>query len=179
MAPFKVIIVGGGLSGALLANGLVNNGVEVAIYERDSADSKREGYQIRLGEAAETGFKECLSDDVRAAIHAKFGQSSRRVNSAPMICNSRFETVIDLTKMPNYRKSSAINRVVLRDILLEPIKRVGRVRYEKRLDRYDIISDERGNERVQVQFSDGSTETCDILVGADGSGSAVSEKRAP
>ncbi|KAJ4186452.1 hypothetical protein NW755_007747 [Fusarium falciforme] len=176
MAPFKVIIVGGGLSGSLLANGLVNNGVEVTIYERDSADSKREGYQIRLGEAAETGFKACLSDDVRAAIHAKFGRSSRTVNSAPMVCNSRFETVIDLTKLPSYSKSFAINRVVLRDILLEPIKRAGRVRYQKRLDRYDIILDERGNERVQVQFSDGSTDVCDILVGADGSGSAINRQ---
>ncbi|KAL2673830.1 hypothetical protein Neosp_012274 [[Neocosmospora] mangrovei] len=176
MAPFKVIIVGGGLSGSLLANGLVNNGVEVTVYERDSADSKREGYQIRLGEAADAGFKACLSDDVRTAIHAKFGQSSKAVNSAPTVCNSRFETVIDLTKLPNYSKSFAINRVVLRDILLEPIKRAERVQYQKRLDKYGIISDEQGNEQVQVRFSDGSTDTCDILVGADGSGSAINRQ---
>ncbi|KAF5268199.1 hypothetical protein FOXYS1_907 [Fusarium oxysporum] len=175
MSPFKVIIVGGGLAGSLLANGLLNNGVEVAVYERDAADSKREGYQIRLGDAADVGFKACLKDDVRAAILAKFGQSSGAGNTAPTICNSRFETVLDLTQLPSYTKSSAINRVALRNILLEPIKTAGCVKFQKRLDMYNIVSDEQGNEHVQVRFSDGSTDTCDILVAADGSGSNVSE----
>lgn len=48
---FKVIVIGGGLAGSLLTNGLLNNGVEAKLYERDAANSKRDGYQIRLGEA--------------------------------------------------------------------------------------------------------------------------------
>jgi 2-polyprenyl-6-methoxyphenol hydroxylase-like FAD-dependent oxidoreductase len=174
MAPFKVIIVGGGLAGALLANGLMNNGVEVAIYERDAADSKREGYQIRLGEAAQAGFKACLTGDIRTALLTKLGKSANAGDTAPAICNSRFETLLDLTKFGSYSKSSAINRVVLRDTLLEPVKAAGRVTFQKKLDRYRIISDG-GNEHVQLHFSDGSTDTCDILVGADGSRSTVSE----
>lgn len=42
MAHFKVIVIGGGLSGALLTNGLLNNNVNTTLYERDAADSKRE-----------------------------------------------------------------------------------------------------------------------------------------
>ncbi|KAH7029779.1 uncharacterized protein B0I36DRAFT_270444 [Microdochium trichocladiopsis] len=176
MASFRVIIVGGGLAGALLANGLLNNGVEVDIYERDTADSKREGYQIRLGAAADTGFDVCLQDDVKRAIHEKFGQSAGTGSTAPTVSNSRLDTLLDLTKFPNYSKSSAINRVVLRDILLGPIKAAGRVHYDKAFSKYTIIQGSQGLEKVRVHFADGSVETCDILVGADGSRSRVNHQ---
>lgn len=175
MAPFKVIIVGGGLAGSLLANGLVNDGVDVVVYERDTADSKREGYQIRLGEPAYTGFEACLTDDHRAAVLSKLGQTSGEVNTAPSLVNSRFETILDMSQFPSYSKSAAINRVVLRNILLDPIAKLGRVKFGKKLVKYEIVADAEDNEHVEVQLSDGSVDTCDVLVGADGSGSKVSE----
>ena len=60
MAPFKVIIAGGGLAGSLLARGLERHGIDFVVYERDEENAKREGYQIRLGSAALTGFRACL-----------------------------------------------------------------------------------------------------------------------
>lgn len=173
MAPFKVAIVGGGLAGSLLANGLLNNGVAVTVYERDAADSNREGYQIRIGESSDIGFDACLAEEIKNKIHAKCGQSSAAGNTAPTICNSRFEPVLDLTQLPGYSKSAAINRVTLRNILLKPLQEAGCVQCEKKLDRYDIVPDSAGNERVVLHFSDGTTDICDILVGADGSKSAV------
>lgn len=177
MAPFKVIIVGGGLAGSLLANGLVNNGVDIVVYERDEADSKREGYQIRLGEPAYTGFEACLADDHRAAVLSKLGQTSGEVNTAPSIVNSRFETILDMSQFPSYSKSAAINRVVLRNTMLNPIIALGRVQFSKKLVKYAIVADGKGNEYVEVHFSDGTIDTCDVLVGADGSGSKVSDLR--
>jgi 2-polyprenyl-6-methoxyphenol hydroxylase-like FAD-dependent oxidoreductase len=45
--PFKVLVIGGGLSGLALANGLLKHGSEldlqVEIYERDAKDVNREG----------------------------------------------------------------------------------------------------------------------------------------
>jgi 2-polyprenyl-6-methoxyphenol hydroxylase-like FAD-dependent oxidoreductase len=45
--PFRVLIVGGGLSGLTLANGLLKHapemGLEVQVFERDSEDMNREG----------------------------------------------------------------------------------------------------------------------------------------
>ncbi|KAG6362261.1 hypothetical protein INS49_010491 [Diaporthe citri] len=176
MARFKVIIVGGGLAGSLLANGLVNNGVDVIVYERDAADSKREGYQIRLGGPAYTGFEACLADDHRAAVLSKLGQTSGEVNTAPSIVNSRFETILDMSQFPSYSKSAAINRVVLRNTLLDPIIALGRVRFGKKLVSYEIVADKKGNEHVEVHFSDGSVDNCDVLVGADGSGSKINHQ---
>lgn len=177
MAPFKVIIVGGGLAGSLLANGLLNNGLDVVVYERDAADSKREGYQIRLGQAAYTGFEACLTDDRRAAVLSRLGQTSGEVNTAPSIVNSRFETILDMSRFPSYSKSAAINRVVLRNTLLEPVVALGRVRFGKKFVRYEIVTDGEGNEHVEVHFSDGSIDSCGVLVGADGSGSKVGEPK--
>lgn len=173
MAPLNIIIVGGGLSGALLANGLLSNDIPFTVYERDTVDSKREGYQIRLGESAIAGFKACLPKDRMELITKKFGQSSGSTATAPAIFNTRWEEVIDLAVMPTYSKTAAINRVVLRNLLMEPIKKAGRVKYEKAFDRYSIFQNDIGHEKVRVHFRDGTSDVCDILIGADGSGSRI------
>ncbi|KAJ4349228.1 hypothetical protein N0V95_004764 [Ascochyta clinopodiicola] len=176
MGSFKVIIAGGGLAGALLANGLSNNGVECMIYERDDADSKREGYQIRLGPGAQAGFRACLTSAHIDKITAKLGKSSGSQATAPSIYNTRFDEIIDLALVPTYSKSAAINRVVLRDILLDPIKKSGRISYGKGVDSYEVCPQTKGTEKVKVLFSDGSHEYCDILVGADGANSQINKE---
>ena len=104
MADFKVVIVGGGLAGALLANGLRNNGVQVMVYERDRADSNREGYQIRLGPGSQAGFRACLTDDHIGKISAKLGKSSGAQATAPSLFNTNFQEIVDLTQLPTYSK---------------------------------------------------------------------------
>ncbi|KAF5981542.1 fungal specific transcription factor factor [Fusarium coicis] len=59
MGNFKVCIVGGGLAGSLLANGLINNVIDTIVFERDEESLKREGYHIRLGDPALTGLASC------------------------------------------------------------------------------------------------------------------------
>lgn len=174
MGGIKVIIVGGGLAGALLANGLSNNGVEFMVYERDEADSKREGYQIRLGPGSQAGFRACLTHAHIDKITAKLGQSSGSQATAPSIYNTQFDEILDLALVPTYSKSAAINRVLLRDILLEPIKKSKRIQYGKSFSRYEILTQKDGRERVKVCFLDGFHDVCDVLVGADGASSKAS-----
>lgn len=172
MAGFRVIIIGGGLSGALLGCGLLTNGVDFALYEREREDAKHEGYQIRLGEGALRGFSACLTPSQTEAIMRTLGKNAATQDAAPSVFNSRFERLVDFSKIPSYTKSSAINRVVLRNLLMLPVKDSGRVIFEKHFSHYEIIS-EKGVERVRVHFQDGSSDTCDLLVGADGSRSQV------
>ncbi|KAK6216532.1 FAD/NAD(P)-binding domain-containing protein [Colletotrichum tabaci] len=164
MGSFKVIIVGGGLSGALLANGLRNNDVDFMVYERDVADSKREGYQIRLGPGAQAGFQACLTDAHRDRITSKLGMSSGLQETAPALYTTQFDEILDLAVVPSYSKSAAINRVVLRDVLLEPIIQSKKIQHGKAFDRYEIISQDDGTEKVKVHFRDGSHDTCDVLI---------------
>jgi 2-polyprenyl-6-methoxyphenol hydroxylase-like FAD-dependent oxidoreductase len=181
MSQLKVIIVGGGLSGALLGNGLLRAGISVVVYERDVADTKREGYQIRLGEPALMGFRACLGAELIAQIEEKYSASkpqsasdyNTRTFTAPYVYSSNFEPCLDLSAIPNYTASTTINRVVLRNFLIEPLKQHGCIKFEKKFSHYKIIYDPAEVEKVQVHFSDGSFDSCDILVGADGSGSEV------
>ena len=50
--PFKILIIGGGLSGLTLANGLLKHGsdldIQIEIYERDAKDLNREGSAFLL-----------------------------------------------------------------------------------------------------------------------------------
>ncbi|KAF5622724.1 fungal specific transcription factor factor [Fusarium tjaetaba] len=177
MGTFRVCIVGGGLAGSLLANGLINNGVDTLVFERDEENLKREGYQIRLGDPAMTGLASCLTDSHLEAIVQRLGRYSGSSKTAPSICNTKFQTILDLSALPTYSKSSAINRVVLRDLLLDPVAAKGKVKFGKQFSHYEIIKNgPSGSESVKVNFKDGSSEYCDILVAADGSGSKINKQ---
>jgi protoporphyrinogen oxidase len=113
---FKIIIIGGGLAGNLLANGLILRDIDVVVYEKDERGSKREGYQIRIGAAALVGFRACLQSE-RMDLLKKFGRSGGMIASAPILYDTKFNCLLDLTKFPSYTKSAPINRVILRDFL--------------------------------------------------------------
>ncbi|KAL2832207.1 hypothetical protein BJY01DRAFT_254026 [Aspergillus pseudoustus] len=188
MPPFKVIIVGAGLAGSLLANGLLLNGIDCTLFERDSArdDSqelqsamykgkKREGYQIRLGSNALAGFKACLTQQQFDDCIKLFGRSGGLVSAAPVLYNARFDTVLqDLTKFPAYTKSAPINRVVLRDFLSEPVRAAGKLRHNKYFTKYEVVKDSNSDStKIRVHFRDGSTDEADILISAEGTGSKI------
>ncbi|KAK6082287.1 hypothetical protein SCUP515_02579 [Seiridium cupressi] len=168
MSPFKVIIIGSGLSGSLLANGLAKHNIDYRVYERDEENSERQGYQIRFGENALVGMRACLHRDHLSRVASNFGPNSR----VPIIYDKKFSQFLDLNQLPAYSKSAPIDRIVLRDILAKPITQLGRLNYGKKFIDFQIIQ-EGQSERVQVSFDDGSTDTCDVLVGADGNRSKV------
>ncbi|KAF7590072.1 hypothetical protein BBP40_003274 [Aspergillus hancockii] len=172
----KVVVIGAGLAGSLLANGLLKNSIEVNVYERDQQDPKRTGYLIRLGEDATLGFRACLSEPQVASIHEKFSQTDVSLSSAPAIYSHRYRPLIDLSRLPGYTKGGSINRLVLRGELMKPIKAAGRVQFGKIFSHYEIICLGNGSEHVLVHFMDGTSDWCDILIGADGSASKINDQ---
>lgn len=171
--PFRVTIIGAGLAGSLLANGLMRHDIDVQVYERLPADSKREGYQIRLGAAALKGMRACLSHDELQRIVLKFGRANGSRSEAPVVYNEHFKKMLDLSKFSTYNKSAPISRVVLRDALAAPVAAAGRLKYGCQFSRYEILGVDTPHECVRVWFEDGSHNDCDILIGADGSHSKV------
>ncbi|KAI5845649.1 hypothetical protein DFP73DRAFT_578237 [Morchella snyderi] len=169
---FKVLIIGSGLSGTLLANGLKKHNISYTLYERSpdpssSSSPQRTGYQIRLGAPALDAFRRCLTPNVKATICARFGRGSA---SAPILYSKGMDVLVDLTRLPTYPKSAPVNRVALRDALAEQVG----VMYGKAFVRYEVVGGGNGGgERIKVFFEDGTEDMGDLLVAADGSGSKI------
>ena len=74
----KVAVIGAGIGGLALAQGLTRAGVDVTVYERDAAlDSRRQGYRIHLHAAA--ALEVCLPPDLYELCLATAGQPSTQV----------------------------------------------------------------------------------------------------
>src|SRR6266516_2694484 len=64
-SPFHVIIIGGGLGGLCLAQGLKKAGISVALYERDRTPNDRlQGYRIHLEPQGNRALAACLPADL-------------------------------------------------------------------------------------------------------------------
>ncbi|KAI8164506.1 hypothetical protein K4K49_010981 [Colletotrichum sp. SAR 10_70] len=152
MTSFKVIIIGSGLAGSLLANGLAKHSIDFEVYERAEKHSKREGFQIRLGEGALIGMRACLEQEQIDSIARRFARST--VSNPPIVYDKHFNKLFEPGKMPGYQRSTPINRVSLREALSEPLHKMGKLHNEKRLTNYEIHRD--GSRHfVKAFFDDG------------------------
>src|SRR5688572_4067373 len=60
-SSFSVVIVGGGLGGLCLAQGLKQSGIAVAMYERDrTPDDRLQGYRIHIEPQGNLALAACL-----------------------------------------------------------------------------------------------------------------------
>lgn len=61
MQDFHVVIIGAGLGGLCLAQGLKRAGIRFDVYERDpAADSRLQGYRIRIDQNGQQALEACL-----------------------------------------------------------------------------------------------------------------------
>lgn len=159
-----VLIVGAGLSGLTLAQILRKNGVSYEIFERDkSAEARSQGWAIALHGPVLADLQEHMPDDI-----------------GPIECTNHLVPLDHLpaqfafyhTEKPDMRigvedddkgKIVRANRQRLRDWLRTYIP----VQYDRRA--VEVVEDE----KVTVHFENGTSATGDILVGAEGSRSAI------
>src|SRR5881296_1423069 len=74
---FHVMIIGGGLGGLCLAQGLHKSGISVAVYERDRTRTDRlQGYRVHINPAGSRALHECLPPDRYDAFVATCGEAS-------------------------------------------------------------------------------------------------------
>jgi 2-polyprenyl-6-methoxyphenol hydroxylase-like FAD-dependent oxidoreductase len=179
MPAFKAIIIGAGLGGLCLAQALRRDGIDFEIFERDKgAFDRPQGYRLHLDEDAINAAKEVLPPHLYALFEATshWTDPFTTILGTDLSVVKRMMTQDDLGEAAWPAASGApvhanVDRATLRQILLAALD--GAIRYDKALDHY-----ESGSAGVVAYFTDGTTATGSVLVGADGVHSAVRRQRA-
>ncbi|WP_338839686.1 NAD(P)/FAD-dependent oxidoreductase [Flavobacterium ginsenosidimutans] len=175
----KALIIGAGIGGLCLAQLLKKNGINVQIFERDSSPSERmQGYRLHLDADGISALQESLPNELFQLFEA--------TSTNPLPYTTILDTGLKLNKrfpIDSYSKTEHhvesgvakhlnVNRSTMREILLMDLDDV--CNYGAKLESYK--TDLNG---VTAYFEDGRAIEGDLLIGADGTGSAVRKQRAP
>jgi salicylate hydroxylase len=169
---FRVGIIGGGIGGLALAQGLKKAGVSVALYERDATPTDRlQGYRVRISPKGSAALYDCLPADLFDLFAATCSVDRRRFR----FLTEKMQELLsfEFSGQPGaVAQNRAASRITLRQILLARLD--GIVQFGKAFTRYEETPD-----GIVLHFADGSTATCDVLVGADGGNSRVRQQFLP
>ncbi|SHG75170.1 FAD-dependent oxidoreductase [Streptoalloteichus hindustanus] len=155
----RVAIAGAGLGGLCLAQGLRRAGIEADVYERDPAITARfQGYRLVLSPTGSAALRGCLPQRWHPLLDAITGDAyGERLVLDPWLNK--------IGELGPGRTGTVIDRHVLRHLLLTGLA----VHTGATLTGYDVLDDG----RVEARFAHGDPVVADLLVGADGVGSAV------
>ncbi len=163
--PFHVLIVGAGIGGLCLAQGLRKSGIRVSVYERDSSPYFRnQGYRISLKQEGSQALRDCLPENLFQLAVATAIKPATRMVFLDHQLNQKFARPIP--PLPQ-DASFGVHRLTLREILLVDLEDV--VHFGKTFVRFD----QRDDDPICVSFADGTQAHGDLLVGADGTHSIV------
>lgn len=169
----RVLIAGGGIGGPCLAQGLKKAGVDFALFEREP-EIGRSGYRLHMNGDGGGALQQCLPENLYE-LYLETSRVNPRRELAVMI-DSHLNEISSRPHIgppnPGDRPHTAVNRKTLRQILLFGIE--DKVHYGRHVVGYLHDAD-----KVRVLFEDGTYETGDVLVGADGINSVVRTLRLP
>ncbi|MEV5891916.1 FAD-dependent oxidoreductase [Nonomuraea fuscirosea] len=171
----KVIVIGAGLGGLTLAQGLRRAGIDVVVYERDGARGRAQGVSLHVDDRGANALRACLPPAHAAMAEATMGGPRERtltlseVDGALTIAGAQPSDGVAGRPRPGRQ----VHRPLLRAVLLTGLEDV--VRFGAEFTRFE----QRADGTVQVRLADGGTDTADVLVGADGIGSAVRRQYLP
>ncbi|KAH8895587.1 FAD/NAD(P)-binding domain-containing protein [Thozetella sp. PMI_491] len=163
-----VIIIGGGMSGLVLAQGLKHRNVPFKLFERDPAVSTK-GYRFRLVDDGVDALEKTLPPAVWALLEQTHPES-KPPNFLIVDAQSGKQTKY----LPSPQKRSyPIDRPWIQQLLHLGIEE--KVQFGKIFERYELLP----SGKVRVHFQDNTTATGRILVAADGVRSSVRKQMLP
>jgi 2-polyprenyl-6-methoxyphenol hydroxylase-like FAD-dependent oxidoreductase len=170
------MIIGGGLGGLCLAQGLKQAGIPVDVYERDrTPDDRLQGYRIHI----EPQGNLALAASLPPALFNRYLATSGPGGSGYRIATDQLQELLFLPAPTSAgvtdpsKLSPSVSRITLRQVLLTGLEDI--VHFNKRFTHYQETPDG----KVTAFFDDGSSATGDLLVAADGSRSRVREQLLP
>lgn len=171
----RVLVIGAGLGGLCLAQGLRQAGVSVSIYERDATPLvRKQGYRIHIDARGASSLYACLPPHLWSLFTATTSRPSHEITIANK--NLKPRRVIRLPEVVadgQGRLSAAVDRLTLREILMVGLDE--ELHFNKEFSHYQQGDD--GS--VRACFADGSEVVGDVLVAADGVNSRVRQQFLP
>ena len=168
-APLHVLIIGGGVGGLCLAQGLKQSGISVAVYERDqSVHFRHQGYRLHMNPDGSHALYDCLPEHLfqlfvatsgkpATGLFATYDSQLREVDSRPL-----HQIVADAP----FLLSTEVNRLTLREVLLAGLDDI--VHFGKTLESFEQVGS-----NIRASFADGTTASGNVLIGADGTHSVT------
>jgi 2-polyprenyl-6-methoxyphenol hydroxylase-like FAD-dependent oxidoreductase len=171
----RVIVIGAGLGGLTLAQGLRRAGIDVVVHEQEGTQGRPQGVSLHFDDRGTAALHACLPPEHVAMAEATMGGPRDRTLSLSEVDG---ELTVVRTRLlvgtaGPVRPGRQVHRPLLRAVLLAGLEDA--VRFGAQFTRFE----QRADGTVQAWFADGSTDTADVLVGADGIGSAVRRQYLP
>lgn len=170
-----MLIVGGGIGGLCLAQGLRAAGIACTVFDRSpSLVTQRQGYGFHINEHGDTALRACLPAHLYDLYRAT-GSPSATGDFVLFTAQLReiFRRPLPQPTAQRPHVGLGVNRQTLREILSAELD--GAIHYNSEYSHYDIAA----GGRLRARFADGTTEVADLLVGADGASSAVRTQLVP
>jgi salicylate hydroxylase len=173
----QVMIIGGGIGGLCLAQGLRRADIDVTVYERTLTRTDwLQGYRIHINPHGSRALRDCLDPanwqaflDTVSISGGGFGFATEQLRD---LLRFRGDEFAPTTADPAHRHYG-VSRIGLRQVLLSGMDEV--VRLGKTFESYAVLPDG----RVTAYFEDGTAATADLLIGADGASSRVRRQLLP
>ncbi|MEC3916408.1 FAD-dependent oxidoreductase [Nocardia sp. CDC160] len=170
-SALRVIVIGAGLGGLALAQGLHRDGIDVAVYERDASPTSRaQGYRLRMNPDGLAALEQLLPQHLNRLVSATCS-----IQPPSAYFDDRLDPIpsTDPGRGDEGGRNVAVNRLTLRQILLGGLGEI--VSFGRECTGYETHADG----TVTARFRDGSHTTGDVLVAADGVNSPVRQQYLP
>ncbi|MFS0841090.1 FAD-dependent oxidoreductase [Paenibacillus sp. 1P03SA] len=169
----SVAIIGGGLGGLALAQGLKRNQIDFHVYEREQADHfVQTGYRIKLNKNGTKALRFCLPDRLYDLYTATSVLSPTRPDFLDAFTLETVKAKQAAEGTPVEIEPS-VNRFTFREVLLGELG--GKISFGYRFTHYETLKDG----RLRAWFDNGQHVDADVLVGADGGASKVRRQYKP
>lgn len=169
-----VLIAGAGTGGLALAHLLKQANIDVSVFERDPVpNADTGGYRVGISPAGSKALKACVPPE----NYDLFVATSARPPRNFTMYTERFSEVLCLELEGEAADAmdgeKNVIRKTLRRVLLKGLE--DEVHFGKRL----VRCSENTDGAVSAEFADGTRAMGEVLIGADGAGSAVRKQRLP